>query len=320
MKFFIKKLLLFSFPIVLVSLLFISYAELTLYYYPSIFQKKNQYFINNIRNIEVLVLGSSHHQCAVNPEYMDSFKTSNLAFSGQNLKIDETILRKFIDQMQDLKIVVFELSYHTLEHAYNPNYHRNSLYLRFYDMNLFERTLMPPDYSIYLSRPKLYNNFLKPWVKKTKVNKYGFSLDQSEQGNKMSRFERLGYNIDSIMIDSNNVLIRRHHIEHLEAYKSNKRIFAGMLELCNENGITPVVVLPPVYKSYYQSYLIQKKQRRQEYINFIEYTFPGVEILNFEQNINFEVTDFLDEDHLNSKGAKKLSIMLNKEIREIVTN
>ena len=194
MKKFIFRLIKFCLlPIILIGSFFI-YAEFTLYYYPSTFQLKAKYFKNHKDDSNVLILGSSHNQTAINPEYLISFNCSNLAFGGQDIRIDSTLFSKVVKQLPELKFVVFELSYHTLEHRSNQNYHRNSLYLQFYDINLFGRKTNIKDYSIYLSNPKLYNRFLNPLTKKTPVNEYGFATELSSFDSNLHRFKNLNYN------------------------------------------------------------------------------------------------------------------------------
>ena len=174
MRKFINKLFIFCFTLMLISGLALLYAEFAVSNYASIFQLKTDYFNENKKNINTLVLGSSHNKMAINPELIKSFKCANLAYGGQDIKIDSALLKTVIKQLPKLKFVILELSYQTLEQRFNPNYHRNSLYLRAYDINLFNRSTKLIDYSIYLSNPKLYNQFLNPFVSNTPLNEFGF--------------------------------------------------------------------------------------------------------------------------------------------------
>lgn len=317
-KFFFKRLLFFFLPWVITGMILLIYAELTLYYYPSTFQRKAQFIKENKDSIEVLILGSSHNQSAINPEYIDNFKVSNLAFGGQNLAIDSAMLNKKINDLPNLKTVILELSYHSLEHRYRADYHRNSLYLRYYDINLFGRRNTPLDYSIYLSKPKLYSQFLKPWVKKTPVNKFGYAIQLSVNDTHLHRFKNLSYNVDSIMKDTNNRLITRHRNENLDAYNSNTTVLSGMIDLCITNDVVPVIILTPVFKNYYNSYLVGKEQRRKSYLKYLLERYPQLVVLDYEQSSKIVVTDFKNEDHLNPQGAEKFSKILKKELETIV--
>lgn len=310
MRKFIIEILKFLFLPLFIGFFLVLYAEITLYNYPSTFQLKSEYIKNNIDKINVLVLGSSHNQNAINPELIDNVNISNLAFGGQTLKIDSTLLRKYINIL-NLKMVIFELSYHTLEHAYSSKYHRNSLYLRFYDVNLFNRRVSPIDYSIYFSNPELYNKFLNPWTVKTSINKYGFATELSSHDQEQQRFKNLNYNEQEIMRDSSNMFILRHKYENVIAFKSNTKRMSEMIGLCKKNNIIPIIMMPPVFKNYFDSYLFDKEQRRKTFVKFIKEKFPTTIVLDYEQNRSFKVTDFKNEDHLNPEGAEKLSLKLD---------
>ena len=311
MKKFIHRLIFFSLPLIIVAGMFFSYAEYTLYFYPSTFQLKAINFKKNKNNIDVLILGSSHNQNAINPEIINDFNCSNLAFGGQDIRIDSALLSKVITQLPKLQYVIFELSYHTLEHRNTIKYHRNSLYLRFYNLNLFDRSVNIKDYSIYLSNPNLYNRFLNPFAEKTPVNKYGFATELSVNDSELHRFKSLNYNENIILNDTSNMLINRHKYENIEAYNKNTITFSYMINKCIKNGITPIIISPPVFKNYFNSYLNAKEKRRKDYINQILEKYPSVIYLDYEQDSRFVITDFKNEDHLNPNGAEKFSSILN---------
>ena len=312
-KIFIRKLFLFLLPIIVISLGFIIFAETKLYNYPSTFQLKEKYLRENIDSIEVLVLGSSHNQTAINPGFIKDYYVSNISFAGQNIKIDSCLFYKFVNNLPKLKAVVFEVSYHTLEYDYDPNYFRNSLYLRFYNINLFGRKPKLREYSIYLSKPKLYNKFLNPFTKIINVNKYGFETSSL----KNNRFKNLNYDKNIILNDTNNPLINRHKKEDINAYDKNKIILNGMIEYCLKNDISPILIKPPVYTNYYNSYIKPKEERRRFYMDSLKLKLPQLIILDYEQSNVFTIKDFKNEDHLNPKGAVKFSKLLNLELNKL---
>lgn len=214
-----------------------------------------------------------------------------------------------IDQSPKLQFIIFELSYHTLEQQNSPNYHRNSLYLRFYDINLYERNLSMFDYSIYLSNPKLYNRFLNPFAEKIPVNKFGFVTKMSSDN--PDRFHSLNYNKKKILNDTTNLLIKRHQYKDIKAYNDNTTILSYLVRECIKEDIIPIIISPPVYTNYRNSYLSSKEKRRKDYLKRIIAAYPSIIYLDYEQDNRFEITDFKNEDHLNANGAKKLTIQLN---------
>lgn len=314
MREFIKKLIKFLAILVIVSILFISYSEILLHNYPSTFQLKAKNITKNKDNIDVLILGSSHNQVGINPYLIKDFQVSNLAFGGQTLTIDYNLLKHYIinNKLPKLKKVVFELSYHTLEETHKSNYHRNSLYLHFYGINCFNRNVNFKDYSIYFSNPILYNRFLNPFTEKEPVNKYGFIESLSKFDKELHIFENLNYDENVILNDTNSISIKRHKYENLKAFNSNKELLFKMIELCIDHDVTPIILIPPVYKSYFDGYIKAKKNRRNQLMASLLVDYPKLTVMNCEQSEMFSVRDFKNADHLNPKGAAKFSVLINE--------
>lgn len=319
MRRFLKKCILFALPLLIIFGALLFYAEVTLQNYPSAFQTKAKHFYSNKNQIEILVLGSSHNQTAINPSEIENFEVSNLAFGGQTIAVDYLLLKNYIHQLPNLKAVVLELSYHSLEHEQSSSYHRNSLYLRFYGLNSFDRTLSLLDYSIYFSNPKFYTKFLNPFVERPKLNMYGFPLNSSKNGS-VNRFASMQYDTLKILSDTNNQFILRHKSEDVAAYERNISLFEEMIRICVENKIVPIVLSPPVYKNYFQSYLKNKELRRINFISKMEKKYTVLYHFNFDNHNAFEVTDFKNEDHLNLNGAEKFSKVLNSKLNLILSD
>ncbi|WP_196895669.1 hypothetical protein [Aureivirga marina] len=313
MKYFLKRIFSFFIPLVVVLSVFLFYAENELSNFPSTFQIKAKYFKQNMDNIEVLILGSSHNQDALNPELFSDLNVANLAMGGQTLRIDEALLETYIDKLPNLKYVFFELSYHNLEHKFDAKYFKNNLYFKYYDINLFEREVNFKDYSIFLSNPIFYLRYLNPNKEKVDLNKYGY-LTKMTNDEVDKIFLNHNYDEAKIMSDTNSMILTRHRYKDLNAYKKNKKSFEQMIKLCSDRKIQPIILMPPVFKSYYKSYLKDKNERRLEFVSYLEKKYPSIVVMDFEQNPNFKVTDFKNDDHLNLKGAEKFSKIINKEL------
>src|SRR5687767_12612503 len=94
---------------------------------------KGQKF-NSTSHIDILVLGSSHHQNAVNPRFL-SGNALNVAYGSQDYKLDYTILKKAFDTGKNPKVVVIEAAYHSLLRENPKEYWRNGLYEHFYNID-----------------------------------------------------------------------------------------------------------------------------------------------------------------------------------------
>jgi uncharacterized membrane protein YcaP (DUF421 family) len=65
-----KRFLLSFLKFILPFLLMLVAIELYVLYFPSTFNKKATYLKNNITEITTIILGSSHNQNSLNPEYL----------------------------------------------------------------------------------------------------------------------------------------------------------------------------------------------------------------------------------------------------------
>jgi len=95
MKSFITKIAFFILPI------FILLIGVELYFRnaPNAFIVKSNYLKENIGQIEVLILGSSHHQNGLNPKYF-SKNTCNLANGSQDIKMDSALFFSNVKRMK----------------------------------------------------------------------------------------------------------------------------------------------------------------------------------------------------------------------------
>lgn len=92
-----------------------------------------------------------------------------------------------------------------------------------------------------------------------------------------------------------------------------------MVEICIYNGIIPIIVSPPVYKTYFNSYLPTKYERKLEYITMLNEKYASLVFLEYQQDTSFSIKCFLNYDHLNPDGAKKISIKFNNTLKVILS-
>lgn len=311
MKAFIKKLLLF----LLVPLLIVVGFEIYVYTVPSAMKQSATYFLDNRGSIELLVLGSSHPQNAINPEYFKSLKVSNLASGGQDLEVDSMLLFGFINDMPKLKYVVLELSYFSLEYAHPENHPKKTLYYKYFGLDLFNKWLDYRRFTIFWSSPALYFKTLDFSKSFGKFNKYGYQTEMSDFEKVHDRFGNANYDTTIIDKDLNNSFITGHMVEHLDVYERNRVIFESMVKLCAEKGITPIVLLPPMYKTYVQEMKPAKKQRRDDFLEAMEQKYSTLKVWDYEVSHGYQATDFTNPDHLNPVGSKQFTERLDSLIQ-----
>lgn len=80
-------------------------------------------------------------------------------------------------------------------------------------------------------------------------------------------------------------------------------------------NITPILFSSPTFQDY-NSFLDQKQiQRNLQNIDLLCKKFE-LEYWRFNEDNQFLKEDFYNQDHLNKKGAKKFSVILNQKLKE----
>ena len=108
--------------------------------------------------------------------------------------------------------------------------------------------------------------------------------------------------------------------QHLENNELHVEYIKEILDICQENGLNPVIITTP--QSYLYNNRIGKenyKKRIYSHINNLkkEYNFIYLDYSHnekFENNLEY----FMDDDHLNEKGAEYFTKILLKDIDEII--
>ncbi len=306
MKKFLQKFLIFVIPILLVLIGFELYFRNS----QNSFITIANYFKKNKGTIEVLILGSSHNQCALNPKFF-KMKTANLSYGSQDIQLDSALFFHNINQMKNLKKVIFELDYHSLDTQREKDYFRYSWYSIYYDIEIY-----PINYlnklSIYLSNTKLFNKIILERFNKNYrppfINKFGF-----EEGNFSDEFSEMNYDPNKIANSAKKRIEFRHkEISDLDFKKNSERIMS-IIEYCKQKNIEIYIFSTPLYKTYIENELIIKKIKVNKFIqNLI--TKYNIKYLDFEKNSDFTIKDFSNDDHLNAKGAEKYSIIIDSII------
>lgn len=308
MKNFLQKFLLFLIPILLILIGLESYIRFS----PNSFITIANYFKKNKEEIEVLILGSSHNQCALNPKFF-KLKTVNLSYGSQDIQLDSALFFHNVKQMKNLKKVILELDYHSLDTQREKEYYRYSWYSLYYGVEIY-----PINYlsrlSFYLSNPKLFNKIILEKFDENYrspiINKYGF-----EEGNFSDEFSEMKY--DSIKIE--NTAKKRLEFRHKEIsdtdFKNNAQRILSIIEYCKQNHIEIYFFSTPMYKTYIENEVVSKKIRVDTFIQNLILNY-NINYFNFEKSSKFNLKDFSNDDHLNAKGAEKYSKIIDSIITQ----
>lgn len=296
MKRFLTKILIFS----VFLLIILGITEYLLRIIPNDYSYKNSYYKENAKEIRIWNLGSSHAYFGIDPTHFKS-TAFNGAHVSQSIKFDYYIFNKYINQMDSLKVLILPISYFTLfsnledgvEKWRVVNYTSYGIYLP----NI--RTSIR-----LLSDNKAFKKSIKSLLGK-QDEKYCTELGMGTQYSYENRSTNLTATAEAA--------VKRHtkNIVNKEILFANKNYLEKICETCHNKNIEVIILTTPTHYSYYS-----KLDKKQLYIttqtcNELDEKYPNVTYLNWLEDKNFIEEDFFDADHLNNKGAIKLTQLLN---------
>jgi hypothetical protein len=301
MKKFILKCCCFLLPF----LIFGTYLEYGLSKYPNSYLVKKDDISQNLQNIEVLILGTSHALNGLNPRFF-SQKTFNLANASQSIYYDKALLDLYIDKLPKLKTVILSVSYFSFWYQLESSPEDWRKYFYYQYLNI-------PNQSINNLEFKAWSSIVLYSPKKT--------LDIALQNFKVeeNKLYYQGWNgtdtaIAEISMSDTKKRIDFHHV--LMAEKNivqNIQYINEIITKLRKKNIDIIIIRMPVYKTYYKQMLPKYSHINDSIIKTLTSQYK-VFYYNYSQNHHFNRTDFHDSDHLSFIGAEKFSKVVDSLI------
>lgn len=302
---FLTYCLLFFVPVVAVYLA-VEYFSTQV---PSVFKANEAYMEREQHGFETLVLGSSQMQSAVNPEWLDS-PTLNLASGDQHHDTDFKLLKGIHESLPKLKTVVLEVSYSHFELPHNgKDFWKNSLYLKYYHINTFERNTYFKDRLLYLSNPRFFSARIdEHFIQKQELvayNEFGFNTKNYE-----GQFKVLGYDEKKIAKVPN---FKINTEPNPYIFAMNTTLFHEMLAFLAKENYKVIIAKVPMYTTYHPRKNTGILRRRDSVLGSALQKYPNTQLFDLENNTtDFNVKDYWNQSHLNPDGAKKFTARLNE--------
>lgn len=301
MKKFIRHLFLFLLPFFLVACL----LEVLLRNIPNDFTKKGSYLEKHSNNIETLILGSSHTFWGVDPRYIRG-NSYNAAQVAQILDNDVSILWKYKDKLRSLKVIIVPISYfslytnsqNTLEKWRRKNY---VIYYNIWDgfelSNCFELTSL----SLKVNLKRLSSYYIHG----------DKNISSNEQG-----FGNLGKIDSNLDFEASGKHAAALHtvVFNGEVVASNLVILRDVIQLSKQKNVRVIFFTPPGYYTYSKCFDHNQLKNTISLATKIANENRNVSYFNMLNDGNFVKQDYRDADHLNVKGAAKLSAKLDSLI------
>lgn len=311
MKSFIKNSILFLSPFLIIFIFLELYIEL----YPSAYVSKARYIKQN-KDIELLILGSSHSQNDINPEFIN-IKSANLAYANQDQQLNSALFFRYIESLSNLKCLIWELDYHNLEYKVDDTGLRLPWYYKYHGIRIGKLNYLYK-YLLYPSSPEFFNNFILSTLTQKHsrdiLNEYGFITNDFN-----GWFADLN-NDEEIIITTAHDRLEYLQDESIENYVYNTKQIDKVIEYCNNNDILVILLTMPVYKSFISVEKTEKNKRRTLYIDEVLSKYSNIAYLNYEKDNRFvsKIDYFKNDDHLNSYGAKIFTEILNNDILDLI--
>jgi hypothetical protein len=305
---FVLKLLSLAFVIIFIA----GYCELGLRKVQNGYTFKKVKFEKNLKNIELLVVGSSEPLYGINPSFLEP-KSFNLANVSQSLYYDKELLMAYINGLPKIKTVIISISYFSLWYdIYNNSIEnwRDYYYYHFWKIN---------------------TNSNEPFnIKKySYISLYGTDFTQQSFFENFQNLPDLtddnGYLADSGILpasftdaDAHNRVGEHDRAMKESSLKSNLLYLREILSFLKSKRINAILVTCPVTKRYFSYTDASKNKFISESINLLCKEYGG-NYLYYMNDERFTDNDFWDFDHLNVYGAEKFTRILNTDIKEMLS-
>ncbi|MGE4347973.1 MAG: hypothetical protein AB7D46_11260 [Flavobacteriaceae bacterium] len=276
---------------------------------PNNYTEKHKNVQKHYNNFEVLIFGNSHAFYGLNPKHFDK-TTFNIANISQSIYFDKLLFDRHIDNFKNLKYVILNVEYTSLSQQDNTQEDVWRKYFYHAQMDL-DVSIIPfydiRQYSLALSRSfKNSVNTVNQYLKNGTIAE----CDQSGWGN-IYTYQNRRQNLDELA-----VRVTEKHEDNSMDFKINTQRIKSIIKKCKEKNINVILVTMPVHKSYSEKVNPKKANAIFAVAQNLARENPNAFYINLFYNKNFSDEDFYDPDHLNDRGAKKCSILLNEFIEQ----
>jgi len=295
-KFLLKTLVLIA-PLIVIFI----FVELLLQNIPNDYSYKKEYLDKNARNIETLFLGSSHAYHGINPEYIsgNSFNASHIA---QPIDLDYKLLLKYSQDLKNLKNIVIPISYFSLfgrlSNGTEPWRIKNyTIYYKLNTSNNLRYSFELLSVGSLINAKRIFQYYFN---KKNEITCSEFGYASTVKNNDL--------------IKTGKAASKQHTIKDKKYLQESIEIISKIISYGKKNNINVLFYTSPAYYSYRENLDSNQYNTTIKTMDSICNNHKNSYYLNLISDPNFQAEDFQDADHLNKKGAKKLTIIINEKL------
>jgi len=270
--------------------------------------------------LEAIFVGTSHFGYGIDPR-LYSLNGINITAGALNYECMEIILAKYIDRAPHLRVLVIEAGIVPLR--VNTMVRLDEDYRSLYRIGLdtFELPL------------GIYRKCIQ-WLKESRLLYPVYFMDRwspsllvwgsrplGSEGE--GRIETRGYTaLDRVISPFNNghVVVEQHRLDHLRLDHSAVNLPALMriVKLADDRNLPVVFIRMPHHTSYVINRPLEWETQYQSMLEYVRKSIKPEQFLylDWEQREEFTDAQFADGDHLNTRGVKLLSSLLDPVLVE----
>ncbi|WP_432711898.1 hypothetical protein [Pedobacter sp.] len=295
MKKFIKHLILFLLPVVVLGMA----AEVLLRRIPNNYKFKRAYLDRNSSHIQTLILGNSHFFYGMDPAFFhsDCFNAGNVS---QPLEYDYLMLKKYDKDWKRLSKILIPIDYFTLYSNLEDGGEswRKNNYKMYFDINADHFT----------DHVELFNNNLN--ISLTKIAGYYLYKEPALTCSALGWGTSYRSDKKRDLVSSGRNAAKRHTYKDDHLMAENLAVLRHIIQFAEARHIKVIMITPPTYKTYYENLNKVQLQRTLDESSKIARYFH-LTYINLLKDRSFDENDFFDADHVNEIGAKKLSLKVD---------
>ena len=259
---------------------------------------------DTVKNVDVLVLGSSHAYRGFDPRIFEEhgIRMFNIGTSAQTAIQTEYLVNKYIDKIKP-KMVIYEASYMNL----TGDGLESALDL-YYSIGKPDEELL--NMVLKINKIKSYNTFLfglyEKYIRKREKQKVNFKTASNTYitGGFVETRLATDINKQKAILTNQRKIKALYRDMQIEAFKAT-------MEALKKRDIQTIIVQAPVLKDTYESISNQGE------IDAFFSSFKGIPYLKYNKTLSLPSDDFYDDHHLNQKGVQAFNRKLIKDLNTV---
>ncbi len=306
-KYLIEVFFYFLLPATLIA----AVAEFSLRKIPNDYAYKNQWLTQNSYELEVLALGTSSILHDIDPHFLRK-NGFNAAHLSQSLRYDHFIFNKFIDRMPSLEYVILGIDYWSPygDIAESPEWWRVKYYNIHYGSKLY-RWEGKYNFELYFRDIGTFKRAAKGFFTLMGLmNESHITINDKGHGVHYTFFNRAAeWDNGEMEATRHNELIRNAQQDGL--IEQNKAYVEDIIRKCAERNVMVILLNVPLFKTYREHQISDFVDQQKAFCNYFAEKYENVLYADFSNHPDFTEKDFYDANHLNDRGTKKFTLMLD---------